>query len=46
LLYKEISDRLGISYSTVHKYQHQLFGKLHVSNRSEAIRVWLESGGG
>jgi len=44
LLYKEISDRLGVSYSAVHKYQHHLFVKLHVSNRSEAIRVWQYPG--
>ena len=45
LLYKEISGKLGISYSAVHKYQHNIFQKLHVSNRSEAIRLWLCSGG-
>jgi len=44
LLYKEISQRLGISFSAVHKYQHRLFRKLHVSNRSEAIRVWQQVG--
>lgn len=40
LLYKEIADKLHISFSAVHKYQHHLFRKLHVSNRSEAIREW------
>jgi DNA-binding NarL/FixJ family response regulator len=43
LLYKEISDKLGISYAAVHKYQHIVFQKLQVSNRSEAIRLWLDS---
>ena len=43
LLYKEISNKLGISYSTVHKHQHKIFQKLQVSNRSEAIRLWLDS---
>ena len=43
LLYKEISDRLGLSYAAVHKYQHKIFKKLHVSNRSEAIRAWLDN---
>ena len=43
LLYKEISAKLGISYSTVHKHQHKIFKKLQVSNRSEAIRLWLDS---
>ena len=42
LLYKEISDKLGISYAAVHKCQHNIFKKLHVSNRSEAARVWFE----
>jgi DNA-binding NarL/FixJ family response regulator len=41
LLYKEIAAKLGISYSAVHKYQHKLFEKLRVSNRSEAISIWL-----
>jgi two-component system NarL family response regulator len=41
LLYKEISQKLGISYAMVHKHQHSIFKKLHVSNRSEAIRIWL-----
>ena len=43
LLYKEISQKLGISYAAVHKYQHNIFKKLRVTNRSEAIRVWLEN---
>ena len=45
LLYKEISEKLGISYSAVHKYQHKIFEKFQVSNRSEAIRLWLDLGG-
>jgi DNA-binding NarL/FixJ family response regulator len=43
LLYKEIAAKLGISYSAVHKYQHRVFEKLRVSNRSEAINVWLHA---
>ena len=43
LLYKEIPDALGISYTAVHKCQHRIFKKLHVSNRSEALRLWLEN---
>lgn len=45
LLYKEISDELEISYSAVHKCQHNIFRKLQVTNRSEAIRIWLSHGG-
>lgn len=41
LLYKEIPDRLGLSYSAVRKYQQKIYRKFHVTNRSEAIRVWL-----
>lgn len=41
LLYKEIAGELGISYSAVHKYQQNIFRKFHVSNRSEAIRIWM-----
>ena len=45
LLYKEIAEQLQISYGAVHKYQHSIFQKLHVSNRSEAIRKWMERDG-
>jgi DNA-binding NarL/FixJ family response regulator len=45
LLYKEISEKLGISYSAVHKYQHKIFEKFQVSNRSEAIRIWMSIDG-
>lgn len=40
LLYKEIADKLGMSYSAVHKHQHHIFKKLGASNRVEAIRKW------
>ncbi len=39
-LYKEIADELGISLSAVHKHQHNIFLKLHVGNRTEAILRW------
>ena len=42
LLYKEIADNLHISSSTVNKHQHNIFRKLHVSNRTEAVTKWLE----
>ena len=45
LLYKEISDKLGISYAAVHKHQHSIFKKLRATNRSEASRIWLDSQG-
>lgn len=40
LLYKEIADRLDISYSAVHKLQHKIYAKLHATNRTEAISRW------
>ena len=40
LLYKEIADKLRLSFSTVHKLQHRIFLKLHVSNRTEAVTKW------
>ena len=40
LLYKEIADKMGISFSTVHKLQHKIFVKLRVGNRTEAINNW------
>ena len=42
LLYKEIADELRLSFSTVHKLQHRIFLKLHVSNRTEAVTRWQE----
>jgi DNA-binding NarL/FixJ family response regulator len=42
LLYKEIADALGISYTALRKSQHRIFKKLHVGNRSEAIGIWLQ----
>jgi DNA-binding NarL/FixJ family response regulator len=43
LLYKEISQKLGISYSAVHKSLHAIYKKFQVRNRSEAIRLWLNN---
>lgn len=43
LLYKEIAQKLGITYSAVHKSQHRLFEKLRVSNRSEAVSAWFHT---
>ena len=39
-LYKEIADKMGISFSIVHKLQHKIFVKLHAGNRTEAINKW------
>ncbi len=45
LLYKEIADALDVSYGTVHKLQHQIFLKLQVTNRTEAVVKWLNRSG-
>jgi two-component system, NarL family, response regulator LiaR len=41
LLYKEIAHKLHISFSAVHKHQHNIFIKLGVTNRTEAVRKWV-----
>ena len=37
LLYKEISDQLGISFHTVRQHIGKIYEKLHVHNKTEAI---------
>ncbi|MEW6157217.1 MAG: response regulator transcription factor [Verrucomicrobiota bacterium] len=37
LLYKEIGDKLGISIGTVRVYIRQIYKKLHVNSRTEAV---------
>lgn len=37
LLYKEISQKLGISFGTVRQHIHNIYEKLHVQNKTEAI---------
>lgn len=41
LLYKEIADKLAISVSTVRQHIHNIYEKLHVQNRTEAINKAL-----
>lgn len=36
-LYKEIADKLGISYETVHTYIRRIYEKLQVRTRTEAV---------
>ena len=43
LLYKEIAEKMGISFAKVHKLQHKIFTKLRVGNRTEAINKWKRS---
>ena len=37
LLYKEIADKLSIAVNTVRQHIHNIYEKLHVQNRTEAI---------
>jgi len=37
LLYKEISDNLGIAVGTIKQHIHRMYEKLHVQNRTEAV---------
>jgi DNA-binding NarL/FixJ family response regulator len=39
--YKEIADKLGVSYETVHTYIRRIYEKLQVRSRSEAIAMFL-----
>ena len=41
LLYKEISDRLGITTGSIKQHIHRIYGKLHVQNRTEAVNRYF-----
>jgi len=41
LIYKEIADKLGISYETVHTYIRRIYEKLQVRTRTEAVAKFL-----
>ena len=42
LLYKEIADRLHIGHGTVRQHIHNIYEKLHVQNRTEAVNRYFE----
>lgn len=42
LLYKEIADRLFIGHGTVRQHIHNIYEKLHVHNRTEAVNKYFE----
>jgi DNA-binding NarL/FixJ family response regulator len=44
LLYKEIADRLHIVHGTVRQHIHNIYEKLHVQNRTEAVNKYFERG--
>jgi len=41
LMYKEIADKLGVSYETVHTYIRRIYEKLQVRTRTEAVAKFL-----
>lgn len=41
LLYKEIADRLSVSHFTVKNHVRNIYGKLHVSTRVEAVNRYF-----
>jgi len=42
LIYKEIADKLDISYETVHTYIRRIYEKLQVRTRTEAVAKFLK----
>jgi DNA-binding NarL/FixJ family response regulator len=44
LLYKEIADRLNIGHGTVRQHLHNIYEKLHVHNRTEAVNKYFNRG--
>lgn len=41
--YKEIAEKMGISFNTVREYVHSVYRKLHVTSRTEAIIKYQRS---
>jgi DNA-binding NarL/FixJ family response regulator len=41
-LYKEIADRMGVAYLTVHQFTKHIYEKLHVHSRTEAVVKFLQ----
>ena len=46
LMYKEIAEKLSISYETVHTYIRRIYEKLQVRTRTEEVAKFLRRGGG
>lgn len=44
-LYKEIADRMGVSYATVRTHVEHIYQKLHVRSRSQAVARYLSKPG-
>jgi DNA-binding NarL/FixJ family response regulator len=41
-LYKEIAARMGVTYLTIHSFVKQIYEKLHVHSRTEAVVKYLQ----
>ena len=41
-LYKEIAERMGVSYLTVHQFTKHIYEKLHDHSRTEAVVKFLQ----
>ncbi len=41
LIYKEVADRLGISVKTMKKHIYNIYEKMHVNNKIEAVNKFL-----
>jgi RNA polymerase sigma factor (sigma-70 family) len=39
-LFKEIADKLGVSFGTVHTYCRRIYEKLQVRSRAQAVAKW------
>ena len=42
LLYKEIADKLGVTHETVKKHLKNIYQKLHVQNKIEALNKFRQ----
>jgi len=42
LIYKEIAEKLKITYETVHTYIRRIYEKLQVRSRTEAVAKFLQ----
>jgi DNA-binding NarL/FixJ family response regulator len=41
LMYKEIAEKIGVTYETVHTYIRRIYEKLQVRTRTEAVAKFL-----
>jgi RNA polymerase sigma factor (sigma-70 family) len=39
-LFKEIAEKLGVSFGTIHTYCRRIYDKLHVRSRAQAVAKW------